>query len=184
MDMEAVITYNHFMKNRKTTFLTDEDGQKALKDIFQEGFLGPADLDNVKDDFPMQLHDKMPDFKREQACFTWNSETKKQLQFEDCIQVLLFDQKGEIFLENKASGASRAKVIVIRHRDHFEVVQNGTQVATFKDEVSVLKRSYLCYKIIEEDRFELVEGIRFPAEDTYIEEERRSSSSDPSQNSV
>ena len=110
MDIEAIITYNFFTKNKKTLFLTDEDGQKALKDIFQEGILGPVDLSTVKDDFPMQLHEKLPDFKKEQAYFTWNPETKKPFHFEDFIQVQLFDQKGEILLDSRSSGANKAKV--------------------------------------------------------------------------
>jgi hypothetical protein len=100
---------------------------------------------------------------------------KAKLKFEDLIILKYFDAKNEVVFESSTAKGTYSKVVIRKCFGFFEIYENGQHVSTFKDEVIINKKEYLCHKMIEEDRFELVDHVKMPAEDTIIEEERRNS---------
>lgn len=98
---------------------------------------------------------------------------KAKLKFEDLISLKYFDAKNEaVFSVNSLEGHT-TRVVIKKCFGFFEIYENGSHLSTFKDEVIINKKEYICHKMIEEDRFELVDHIKMPAEDTIIEEERK-----------
>ena len=121
----------------------------------------------------MSLKDKVPNIKSEIEFFrTQHLTSKRPLKLEDLVTIRTFDQKGECLLE-AARGDHLTKVLIKKNNGFFEIFQNGDHLSTLRDEVTVNKRAYQCYKVLDEDRFELVDQIKMPADETVIEEERR-----------
>lgn len=98
---------------------------------------------------------------------------KANLRFEDLITLKTFDTKNEVYFEVGQANGSISRVTIRKCYGFFEIYQNGQHLSTFKDEVVINKKEYICHKVIEEDRFELVDHIKMPPEDTIIEEERK-----------
>lgn len=97
---------------------------------------------------------------------------KAKLKFEDLIILKFFDAKNEALFSVTNTEGVRSNVLIRKCFGFFEIYENGSHISTFKDEVIINKKEYICHKMIEEDRFELVDHIKMPAEDTIIEEER------------
>jgi hypothetical protein len=98
---------------------------------------------------------------------------KAKLKFEDLIVLKFFDAKNEATFAVTNEGGVHTNVVIRKCFGFFEIYENGSHLSTFKDEVIINKKEYICHKMIEEDRFELVDHIKMPAEDTIIEEERK-----------
>ena len=173
-EFEFPAYYNYFVLKRKIIVVTDRDGERAMREIFQETLLGPASLDSLIGDFPINYpKERIPDLRRELDYFaTHPNNPKAKLTFDDLISIKRFDERDEAVFE-ESKGDLHFRITIRKNAGFFEVLQNDSHLSTFRDEVAVHKSAYLCHRLIEEDRFELVDHVKMPAEDTIIEEERR-----------
>ena len=83
----------------------------------------------------------------------------------------VFDFKNEVAFDIQREG-KLSKLVFRKQLGSYEVVENMILLAIIKDEVLVNRNGYSCHTMIEEDRFELVDKVKLPGEDTIIEEER------------
>ncbi len=172
-EFEFPAYYNYFILKRKIVVVTDRDGERAMREIFQETLLGPLSLDSLIGDFPINYpKERIPDLRRELDYFATHPQNPKaRLTFEDLITIKRFDEREEAVFE-EYKGDALFRIVIRRNAGFFEILQNDSHLSTFRDEVVVHKSAYLCHRLIEEDRFELVDHVKMPAEDTIIEEER------------
>lgn len=173
-EFEFPAYYNFFILKKKITLVTDKQGEVALRQIFQETLLGPANLDLLNADFPATYpKERIPDLRRELDYFATRPDNPKaRLTFDDLIKICTFDEKEEVVFDTY-KGDKYFRVVIKRQNGFFEIMQNDIHISSFRDDVTIHKKAYLCHRMIEEDRFELVDHVRMPAEDTIIEEERK-----------
>jgi Fe-S oxidoreductase len=104
-----------------------------------------------------------------------------RISFEEMFDVHTFNEFNEVTIELMKEN-KKSTILVRKHQGCFNIIENDYLLAVIKDEVVVSKQTYPCNKLLEEDRFELAENVKYQTDDTVIEEERIISSS--SENSI
>lgn len=128
----------------------------------------------MKEDFPNHYkEERIPDFKKETRFLLTNPNNPKELlRFEDFVNILYYDHENSVTIESVRNDMV-TQVRIIKEAGFIEIYEDESLLYSFPDQLVVNRQAYLCHKMIEEDRYELVDYMTLKNDDTIIEEERK-----------
>lgn len=155
MEFEFPVYYNFFLKNRtKTKLICDTATARAIRTIFQETLLGPADLTNFSEDF-IAGYQAIPDMRRELDHFAQNvAIPDEKYEFSQFIELIELEDGKTATLERQVEG-KLVKVLISKIDGDFVFTEGRREVARLTEEVKLHQSNFFVWTTLSNEEFAL-----------------------------
>lgn len=155
MEFEFPVYYNFFLKNgTKTKLICDGATARAIRTIFQETLLGPADLASFSEDFASG-YQGIPDMRRELDYFAQNvSIPGEKYEFSKFIDLVELEDGKTATLERLVEGKP-VKVLISKIDGDFVFTEGRREVARLTEEVKLCQSNFFVWTTLSNEEFAL-----------------------------